>query len=161
MSNSINRLVPNAEAELALLWELYKCGGDGDTGYIVERAMARFPVLQTPTQLDRETPSGTIWWRGRFRLDLSRLGRKDEAQNYRRGSWRIIQKGRERLKRVGYGVEKKWIRNHVGEDNQVTPEDKDAQLIASIFEMFEQLSPDKQEFMINVFKGLKPKKGAA
>lgn len=40
MKNSINSLVPNEDARLALLLELHKCGGEGDTGYIVDHAMA-------------------------------------------------------------------------------------------------------------------------
>ena len=92
MKHSINSLVPNKDAQLVLLWELYKRGGEGDTGYIVDRAMVHFPVLQAPTELNRETPSGRPWWPGRFRYDLASLGKNNEAQNIRRGSWRITEK---------------------------------------------------------------------
>lgn len=61
---SINSLVPREEAELALLRELCMCGGEGDTGYIVERSIARFPILQTASELNRETPTGRPWWAG-------------------------------------------------------------------------------------------------
>ena len=64
MKHSINSLVPNRDAQLVLLWELYKCGGEGDTGYTVDRAMAHFPALQAPTELNRETPSSRPWWPG-------------------------------------------------------------------------------------------------
>lgn len=37
MKKSINSLVPNEDAELALLREIRICGGEGDTGYIIDR----------------------------------------------------------------------------------------------------------------------------
>lgn len=122
MKDSINSLVPNKDAQLALLWELYKCGGEGDTGYIVDRAMACFPVLQTPTQLDREVPIGRPWWPGRFRFDLSSLGKAGEARNIRRGSWRITQKGKERLIEAGYRVEKELATDYMQKEGQTVSE---------------------------------------
>ena len=103
---SINSLVPREAAELALLRELYICGGEGDTGYIVERSIARFPILQTASELNRETPIGRPWWSGRFRFYLSDLRKVGEVENIRRGTWRITEKGMERLKRAGYVVRK-------------------------------------------------------
>ena len=103
---SINSLVPREEAELALLRELCMCGGEGDTGYIVERSIARFPILQTASELNRETPTGRPWWAGRFRFYLSDLRRVGEVENIRRGTWRITAKGMERLKRAGHMVKK-------------------------------------------------------
>ena len=102
MKESVNSLVPRDDAELALLFELFMCGGEGDTGYIVERAMARFPVLQTQKELNRETPSGRGWWSGRFRFNISNLVKRGEAINVKRGLWRITEKGMDRIKRSGY-----------------------------------------------------------
>jgi len=118
MKDGINSLVPNEDAELALLQELYKCGDEGETGYIVEQAMAHFPILQESSEFNRETPSGRLWWLGRFRFDLSRLGKEGYAYNVKRGYWRISPKGTAKLKMEGYGV------GAEGENEGLTPTEK-------------------------------------
>ncbi|MGA3094289.1 MAG: winged helix-turn-helix domain-containing protein [Dehalococcoidales bacterium] len=97
----VTNLVPYAEAELALLEELVKCGGEGETGTIVEKAMKHFPILQGVEELNRITPSGSDWWSGRFRFDFSRLKRKGEAENIQHGLWRITERGIARLEKAG------------------------------------------------------------
>ena len=97
----ITNLVPYNEAEIAILEELTQSGGEGETGIIVDNAKKHFPVLQTPTEEDRMTPSGNGWWSGRFRFDLSRLKRKNEVINTRHGLWIITEKGISRLEKTG------------------------------------------------------------
>jgi hypothetical protein len=94
---SINSLVPNEDAEIVLLEELYKASSKLDTATLISRAMSHFPQIQTPEDLNRETPSGRPWWQGRFRFDLSRLGSKGDAINIKRGWWRISDKGLRRI----------------------------------------------------------------
>ena len=98
----INSKVPNNDGGLALLEEIYKAGGELDTSTLIYRAMAHFPQIQTDDELNRETPSGREWWKGRFRFDLSTLGKNGEAVNIKRGRWRITPKGVARLKKSGY-----------------------------------------------------------
>ena len=96
--------MPNKEAELALLEELYKASGKLDTATLVSRAMSHFPQIQTPEELNRETPSGHPWWRGRFGFDLSNLGRDKDTINVKRGWWRISNQG---MRRIGKYAELK------------------------------------------------------
>lgn len=96
---SVNSLVPNDEAEIAILWELVMIGGDADTAYIVNRSMKHFPILQSAEEHNRMTPAGHLWWPGRFRFDLTSLKRKGQAVNVRRGYWKITRAG---LQRIGY-----------------------------------------------------------
>jgi restriction endonuclease Mrr len=96
---SISSLVPNDEAEKAILRELAMIGGDADTAYIVNRSMEHFPVLQRPEEKTRITPAGHLWWPGRFRFNLTYLKRKGLVVNERRGRWRITNEGR---RRIGY-----------------------------------------------------------
>lgn len=93
MKENISLLVPRDEAEMAILKELTMIGGDADTGYIVSRAMERFPVLKIPKEKGRQTPSGHPWWPGRFRFDLTNLKKKGEVVGIRRGVLRITDKG--------------------------------------------------------------------
>jgi len=58
---NISSLVPRSDAEIAILKELEMVGGDADTGYIVNRAMEHFPILQTPEEKSREVPTGQLW----------------------------------------------------------------------------------------------------
>jgi len=118
MKHSINSLVPNEDAELALLSELHKCGGEGDTGYIIDQAIIHFPILQTSNERDRETPSGRPWWPGRFRFDLSNLGKKGEAVRIKRGTWRITQIGTDRLKKQYFGVKKEPTKEEMRKEVQ-------------------------------------------
>lgn len=109
MSKGRNSKVPKDDAELALLWELYKAGGELDTCDLVERAMSHFPILERQEERDCTTPSGRPWWPGRFRLNLADLKKRGEVVNIKHGRWGITEKGRNRLKEAGYRVEEQQI----------------------------------------------------
>ncbi len=94
---SISHLVPRQEAEMALLDELRKEGKFSKTGKSVGEAIKHFPQL-TPAELERRTPSGTIFWPGRFRFDLDHLKKRGYATNPVKGFWEITNFGAERLK---------------------------------------------------------------
>jgi hypothetical protein len=94
---SISRLVPRQEAEMALLEELRKEGKLSETGKSVGEAIKHFPQL-TPAELQRRTPSGTIFWPGRFRFDLDHLKKRGYATNPVKSFWGITDLGTERLK---------------------------------------------------------------
>jgi len=89
---NISGLVPLRGAELALLKELQNEGRSIKTGELVRRAMGHFPQL-TRSELRRRTPSGTLWWPGRFRYDLDRLKKRGEVRIPRRGYWEITEAG--------------------------------------------------------------------
>jgi len=93
---SISQLVPRQEAEMALLEELRKEGRLSRTGKSVGETIKRFPQL-TPAELQRQTPSGTIFWPGRFRFDLDHLKKRGYATNPVKGFWEITDRGIERL----------------------------------------------------------------
>lgn len=93
---SISQLVPRQEAEMALLEELRKEGRLSKTGECVGEAIEHFPQL-TPAELQRRTPSGTIFWPGRFRFDLDRLKKRRYATNPVKGFWEITDRGIKRL----------------------------------------------------------------
>lgn len=93
---SISQLVPLKEAETALLQESLSEGKVIKTGELVRRAMKHFPQL-TPLELQRRTPSGTLFWPGRFRYDLDRLKKKGEAINPVKSFWKITGLGIQRL----------------------------------------------------------------
>ena len=93
---SISQLVPLKEAETALLQESLSEGKVIKTGELVCRAFKHFPQL-TPSELQRRTPSGTLFWPGRFRYDLDRLKKKGEAINPVKGFWEITSLGIQRL----------------------------------------------------------------
>jgi len=93
---SISQLVPRQEAEMALLEELRKEGRLSRTGKSVGEAIERFPQL-TPAELQRQTPSGTIFWPGRFRFDLDHLKKRGYATNPVKGFWEITDRVIERL----------------------------------------------------------------
>ena len=93
---SISQLVPRQEAEMALLEELRKEGRLSRTGKSVGEVIKRFPQL-TPAELQRRTPSGTIFWPGRFRFDLDHLKKRGYATNPVTGFWEITDRGIERL----------------------------------------------------------------
>jgi restriction endonuclease Mrr len=94
---SISRLIPRQEAEMALLEELRKEGKLSGTGKSVGEAIKHFPQL-TPAELQRRTPSGTIFWPGRFRFDLDHLKKRGYATNPVKGFWEITDLGTEQLK---------------------------------------------------------------
>jgi len=93
---SISQLVPRQEAEMALLKELQEDGKLSRTGESVEEAMKHFPQL-SPVELQRRTPSGTLFWPGRFRFDLDHLKKRGYATNPVKGFWEITDSGIERL----------------------------------------------------------------
>ncbi len=93
---SISQLAPRGDAELALLEEMQGEGKPIKTGELAARAMKRFPELTT-TELKRRTPSGTLFWPGRFRFDLNNLKKKGQAANPVRGHWEITGLGIQRL----------------------------------------------------------------
>jgi len=93
---SISQLVPLEEAEMMLLEELQSEGKAAKTGDLVKRAMKRFPKL-TKLELGRRTPSGTLWWPGRFRFDLDRLKKKGEVSTPTKGYREITSLGVQRL----------------------------------------------------------------
>lgn len=94
---SISQLVPIKEAETALLDELQNEGGSVKTRVLVRRSIKRFPTELTPSELQRKTPSGTLWWPGRFRYDLNRLKKKGETYRPAKGYWEITELGSRRL----------------------------------------------------------------
>ena len=94
---SISQLAPRDEAQLALLDEMQKEGKPVKTGESVARAIKHFPQL-TPTELRRRTPSGTIFWTGRFRFDLDHLKKRGYATNRVKGFWEITDLGTKRFK---------------------------------------------------------------
>ena len=114
--------MPNEDAELALLWELYRCCGKLKTSELVKCAKRHFPVILTPVELSRKTPNDRPWWDGRFRFNLSILGKKDEARNVNRGSWCITQKGIERLRGAGYEVGEKPLSSKIQSEGQMVTE---------------------------------------
>lgn len=85
---SISQLVPLKEAEIALLEELQREGKTIETGELVRRVIKRFPQL-TPSELQRRTPSGSLWWPGRFRFDLDRLRKQGEVRSPVKGCWEV------------------------------------------------------------------------
>lgn len=93
---SISQLVPLKEAEIALLEELQSEGKAVMTGELVRRSIKHFPQL-TPSELQRRTPSGSLWWPGRFRFDLNRLKKKGEVRSPVKGCWEITNIGIQRL----------------------------------------------------------------
>ncbi len=93
---SISQLVPLKEAEMVLLEELQSESKAAKTGDLVKRAMKRFPQL-TKLELGRRTPSGTLWWPGRFRFDLDRLKKKGEVGIPTKGYREITALGVQRL----------------------------------------------------------------
>lgn len=96
---SISQLAPRDKAELALLKEMQKEGKPIKTGELVARAIKHFPKL-TPAELQRRTPSGTLFWPGRFRFDLNSLKRKGQATNPTKGHWEVTRPGIQRLGRA-------------------------------------------------------------
>jgi len=93
---SISQLVPLKEAEIALLEELQREGKAIETGELVRRAIKHFPQL-TPSKLQKRTPSGSLWWPGRFRFDLDRLRKKGEVRSPAKGCWEVTNVGIQRL----------------------------------------------------------------
>ena len=94
---SISQLAPREEAQLALLDEMQKEGKPIRTGESVTRAIKHFPQL-TPTELQRRTPSGTIFWTGGVVFDLDHLKKRGHATNLVRGFWEITELGTKRFK---------------------------------------------------------------
>ncbi len=84
----ISQLAPRKEAELALLDEMQKEGKPIKTGELVATAIKHFPQL-TDAELRRRTPSGSLFWRGRFRFDLDHLKKRRHATNLVKGFWGI------------------------------------------------------------------------
>jgi restriction endonuclease Mrr len=93
---SISQLVPREDAELALHEEMWKEGKPIKTSELVARAIKHFPQ-PTPAELQRRTPSGTLFWPGRFRFDLNNLKKKGQASSPMRGYWEITSSGIQRL----------------------------------------------------------------
>jgi hypothetical protein len=93
---SHSQLVPREDAELALLEEMQKEGKPIKTGELVERALKHFPKM-TPAELQIRTPSGSLFWPGRFRFDLNSLKKNGQAFNRVKGYWEITSAGRQRL----------------------------------------------------------------
>jgi hypothetical protein len=93
---SISQLVPREDAELALLEEMQKEGKPIKTSELVARAIKHFPQL-TPAELQRRTPSGTMFWPGKFRFYLDDLKKTGQASNRVKGYWEITSMGRQRL----------------------------------------------------------------
>jgi len=89
---STSQLVPRQEAKRALLEELRKESRLSKTGRCVEEAIKHFPQL-TPAELQRRTPSGTLFWPGRFRFDLDHLKKRGYASNPVKGYWEITDSG--------------------------------------------------------------------
>jgi restriction endonuclease Mrr len=81
---------------MALLQELSKGDEPIETGTAVEKAIGHFPQL-TSAELKRRTPSGTLFWPGRFRFDLDHLKKQGYAANPSRGFWEITNLGIQRL----------------------------------------------------------------
>jgi restriction endonuclease Mrr len=96
---SISQLVPRQEAEMALIEELRKESRVSKTGKCVGEAINHFPQL-TPAELQRRTPSGTLFWPGRFRFDLDHLKKRGYATNPVKGYWEITDTGIQRLSRL-------------------------------------------------------------
>lgn len=93
---SISQLVPLKEAEIALLEELQRERKAIKTGELMRRVVKHFLQL-TPSELQRRTPSGSLWWPGRFRFDLDRLKKKGEVRSPVKGCWEITNVGIQRL----------------------------------------------------------------
>ena len=93
---SISQLAPRDEAELALLEEMQKEGKPVKTGELVGRAIRHFSGL-TLAELQRRTPSGTVFWPGRFRFDLDHLKKRGHAANPVKGFWEMTDWRVERL----------------------------------------------------------------
>jgi len=86
---SISGLVPGGNREAALLEEIEKESGRAETGVLVDRAIGRFLDKLTPLELARTTPSGTLWWPGRFRFDLDALKKKGKVRRPEKGCWEL------------------------------------------------------------------------
>lgn len=93
---SISQLAPRDKVEIVQLREMQLEGKRIETGELFSRTVKYFPKL-TSVELQRRTPSETLFWPGRFRFDLNSLKRKGQAVNPVRGYWQITTSGTQRL----------------------------------------------------------------
>jgi restriction endonuclease Mrr len=107
---SISGLISIKEREDALIEEAQKEGKPIKTSDLLDRVLKRFSQL-TLLELQRRTPSGSLWWRGCFRFDLDRLKKKGMMRNPAKGYWKVTSPGNQTVSNLSFSASNSKIPN--------------------------------------------------